>query len=277
MQRLLDRRLGALARNVTPATVHACRTQTRRLRAFLRTFKHAFSPAVLARYRNALRHLTRDLGALRDADVEQEIISRLAQDRRNPQDDGLQGILALAAQRRSRAVRELKAKMVDEAWRRRVEGLQRAASDPRLVVESRLPMAVAFARIVGRRRRRLRQQLRARKRSPRALHKIRLKVKTLRYLLECCASEQAIVEEVELKQLQVLQDRLGEFHDEWCLQRELAHSPRYLCANVDICATLNARRAKLLHDIEKHQVRLLRIWKEAPLDRIGNPRSAKVA
>ncbi len=261
MQHSLDRKLDALARSVTPASVHACRTQTRRLRALLRIFKRAFRPALLARYQIALRHLTRDLGTVRDADVEQEVISRLAQD---------QSLLALAAHRRSRAVRELEAKMRDEAWRRRVEGLRRAASDPKLIVESGLPMAAVTARIVARRRRRLRRQLRAGKRSPRALHKIRLKVKSLRYLLECCASDQAVV--AELKQLRVLQDRLGEFHDEWCLQRGLAHDPRYLRASVDICARLKARRAKLLHDIEKNQIRLLRIWEEVPLVHTGNPR-----
>jgi CHAD domain-containing protein len=276
MQRSLDSKLDALLRSVTPATVHSCRTQTRRLKVFLRTFRRAFNPAALARYENVLRRLTRDLGAARNADVEQQVISRLAADQCVPKDDGLEQLMAITAQNRSRAVWDLKAKMIDEHWLRRLGRLRRAASDPALIVEARLSMAEMTVRALRRRRRRLRRQLRAREQSPRALHRLRLKVKALRYLLECAAPYQVVVQ-AEMKQLRVLQDRLGELHDEWCLQRALAHQRPYLRANVDISANLRSHRQELLHSVDRHRKHLLRVWKAAPADRARNPRNAVAA
>jgi len=262
MQRSLQRKLEALSRNVTPVTVHACRTQMRRLRALLRAFKHAFNLAALARYEKVLRRLTHDLSPVRSADVEEQVISRLSEEQYIPKVDGMQQLLALAAQTRSRAVGDLKAKMNVKAWLRRLERLRRAASDPKLVLESRLPMALMTARILMRRRRRLRRRLRASKPSPRALHKVRLEVKALRYLLECCAPDEVAIQ-AEFKQLVLLQDRLGEFRDDWSVRRELKHQPRHLRANLDVCAALRSRRGELLRSIEKHGRRLLGIWKKS--------------
>jgi len=276
MQRSLERNLDALSRSVTPASVHRCRTQIRRLRALLQAFKHEFGPAALARYEIALRRLTRDLAPLREADVEQQIILRLSEDRRTPKDDGLQELLALAAQARSHAVLDLKAKMLDKAWVRCRERLRRAASDPKLIAQSRLPMASARIRVLRRCRRRLRQRLRARKDSPKALHKLRLKVKRLRYLLECCGPVEPALQ-AELKELRLLQDRLGEFHDEWSLRRGFPRRARGRRVNVDICAALHCRREELVHGIEKHRNRLLRIWKDGRCGRIRSPRTAAPA
>ena len=276
MQLSLDAALDALSRSVTPLTVHACRTQTRRLRAFLRTFRHAFHRAEFARYENLLRRLTRELAAVRSADVEQQIIERLAHDQCIPREDGLQEVLAIAAHARSRAVSDLKARMIGGVWARRRERLRQASSDPRLIVESQAPMVVMTARVLNRRRRRLRRQLRAHKRSPKALHKRRLKIKLLRYILERCAPDNAAVR-AELKQLRLLQDCLGEFHDEWTLQRRLALQRPYLRATIDIRSRLLGRRDELLHSIEKHRDHLLRIWKQAPPGGIRDVRTAAVA
>ncbi len=276
MQLSLDAALDALARSVTPITVHACRTQTRRIRAFLRTFRHAFNSVELARYENMLRRLTRELAPVRSADVEQQVIERLAQEQCIPREDGLQEVLAMAAYARSRAVWDLQARMIGGVWSRRRERLRQASSDPKLIAESRAPMAVMTARILSRRRRRLRRLLRAHKRSPRALHKRRLKIKSLRYILERCAADNAAVR-AELKQLRLLQDHLGEFHDEWTLQRRLAHQRPYLRANIDIRSRLLGHRDDLLHDIEKHQRHLLRIWKQAAFQRVRDLQTAAAA
>jgi CHAD domain-containing protein len=276
MQRSLDAALDALARSVTPVNVHASRTQMRRVRVFLRTFRLAFNPAQLARYENALRRLTRELSAVRSADVERQIIERLAEDQCIPREDGLQELRAIAANARSRAVWDLQAKINENAWLRRVERLRQSASDPKLIVESQVPMAVMAALVIRRRRRRLQRRLLAHKRSPKALHKRRLKIKALRYLLERCAPNNAAVR-AELKQLRLLQDDLGEFHDEWALRRRLARQRRYLRATIDIRSRLLGHREQLLHSIEKHQQHLLRIWKDRELDRLWNPRTAAVA
>ncbi len=259
MQRSLDRNIEALSRGVTSASVHACRTQTRRLRALLRTFRHALNPAAMARYEKTLRRLTQDLSTVRNADVEQKIIARMAKDQGIPDDDGfeLRAIVALA---HARAVADLLAMMIDEAWLRRLGRMRRAASNPALIVKSQLPMTEMTARILRRRRRRLRRRLRLHRKSPKRLHIIRLKIKTLRYVLECCVPHPAV--RAEIKQLRLLQDRLGELHDEWMLQGRLGRQPRSLRANIDIGSMIRLHRNELLHNIEKHENHLLRIWKD---------------
>jgi CHAD domain-containing protein len=260
MQRSLDRKIDVLSRGVTSASVHACRTQTRRLRALLRTFRHALNPSAMARYEKMLRRLTHDLSSVRNADVEQQIIARMAKDQGIPDDDGfkLRAIVALA---HARAVADLLAMMIDEAWLRRLGRMRRAASNPALIVESQLPMTEMTARILGRRRRRLRRRLRLHQKSPKQLHGIRLKIKTLRYVLECCVPHRAAIR-AEIKQLRLLQDRLGELHDEWMLQSRLGRQPRSVRANIDIGSMIRGHRNELLHNIEKHENHLLRIWKD---------------
>jgi CHAD domain-containing protein len=276
MQHALDGALAALSRNVTPDAVHACRTQSRRLRALLRTFRRAFNSAELVRYENSLRRLTSELAPLRSADVEQQVIECLARDQCIPKEDGLQEVRSLAAFARSRAVWDLKARMSGRGWLRGLQRLRRASSDPKLIRESQVPMAAMTARALRRRRRRLRRKLLAQKNTAKALHKRRLNVKALRYVLERCAPDSAAVR-MELKQLRLLQDCLGEFHDEWTLRRRLARQRPYLRANIDIRAQLRGHRDELLRSIEKHQHRLLRIWKDARRDRILDPRTAAVA
>jgi CHAD domain-containing protein len=134
LQRSLERKLAALSRGVTPATVHDCRTQARRLRGLLRSFRRSFNAAELSRYENALRRLTRDLGPPRNADVAQQIIEQLAEDQCIPREDGLEELRTIAAHARTRAVGDLKARMINRAWLRRLERLHRAASNPALIV-----------------------------------------------------------------------------------------------------------------------------------------------
>ena len=275
-QHSLERKLNALSHDVAPATVHACRTQARRLRTFLRTFRQAFNAAELTCYENALRRLTHDLGPARNADVVQQMIERLAEDRCVPREDGLEDLRKIAAQARTRAVWDLKARMMDKAWIRRRERLRRAASNPALIVESPVPMAVMTARVLRRRRRRLRRQLRAYRRSPKALHKLRLKVKTLRYVLECVAPQDGVVR-AEIRELRLLQNYLGEYHDEWTLRRRLARQRRYSRATINIRSRLLGHREVLLHNIEKHRDHLLRIWQQAPPERIRFLRTAAAA
>jgi CHAD domain-containing protein len=276
MQHSLDASFAALSRTVTPDTVHACRTQSRRLRAFLRTFKRAFNSAEAARYENLLRRLTRDLAPLRSVDVEQQVVERLAHDQCIPEEDGLQEVREIAARARSRAVWDLKARMSGGIWRRRLQRLRQASSDPKLIRESRVPMAAMAARALRRRRRRLRRQFLAQKSSAKALHKRRLKIKTLRYVLERCAPDNAAVR-LELTELRQLQDCLGEFHDEWILRRRLARRRPYLRAHADLHSRLRGHRDELLRSIEKHQRQLLRIWKDAQRDRIRDRHTAAVA
>jgi len=276
MQRSLERKFAALSHGVTPATVHACRTQTRRLRAFLRTFRHAFNPVKLARYEDALRRLSCELAPLRTADVELQVIERLTPELSIPKEDGEGGVLEIAARARLCALTDLKAKMNGGVWLRRLERLRQAGSDPQLIIESQAPMTVMAARVLSRRRRRLRRQFRTLQASAEALHKRRRKIRTLRYALECCAPDYATAR-AELKQLRLLQDCLGEIHDAWVLQRRLVRQRPHLRANIEIRSRLRGRREDLMHRAQQHQNQLLRIWKDMQRDRIGDSRVAAVA
>jgi len=276
MQACLDSRIETVSRSVTPANVHACRTHARRIRAFLRTFRHAFNPAPLALYEDLLRRLTRDLAPLRSADVEQQVIERLMQGQNLPREEGLEDALAIAARIRLRALWDLKAKMNGGVWLRRLERLQQAVADPRLIIASRAPMAALTAQLLRRRRRRLRRQFRSPKPSAESLHKRRMKVRALRYVLERCAPDTAALRG-ELEQLRVLQDCLGELHDEWVLRQRLGLQRPQLRVNIEIRSRLRRRREELLRCAQKHQNQLLRIWKDMQPGRMGDSRFAAVA
>jgi CHAD domain-containing protein len=220
----------------------------------------------LALYVDLLRRLTRDLAPLRSADVEQQIVERLAQGLSSPSEEGLEEVLAIATRVRLRALADLKARMNGGVWLRRLE----------LIIASQEPMAAVAARALSRQRRRLRRQFRSVKPTAEALHKRRMKIRALRYVLERCVPDTATVR-AELEQLRMLQDCLGEIHDEWVLRQRLARQRPRPRANIDIRSRLRRRRGELLRSVQKHQNRLLRIWKDMQADRSGDLRLAAVA
>ena len=258
LQQSLDRELEGLSRAVTPDTVHGTRTAARRLRAVLRAFRRELNPAALRRYGAALQDLARDLDAVRDADVAQLTISSRSQKRFGATHEGFDGLKALVAKNRSRAVRDLQSAMDADTWSARFVNLQLVASDPGLIVESQEPMTSIALRVL---QRRLRAALRYRGQAPRALHRLRLKIKTLRYLLELCVTAHHGMARAELEQLRELQDCLGDLHDAWCLRRVLKNQSRHRGAAAELSANLKARQNELFDGFRKHRKRLRRIWR----------------
>jgi len=263
LQQSIDRELEGLSRAVTPDTVHGTRTAARRLRAVLRAFRRELNPAALHRYGAALQDLARDLDAVRDADVAQLTISSRCQKRFGATHEGFDGLKALVAKNRSRAVRDLQSVMDADTWSARFVNLQLVASDPGLIVESQQPMTSIALRVLQHRRRRLRAALRYRGQAPRALHRLRLKIKTLRYLLELCVTAHHGMARAELEQLRELQDCLGDLHDAWCLRRVLKNQSRHRGAAAGLSAKLKARQKELFDKFRKHRRKLLRIWSAA--------------
>jgi CHAD domain-containing protein len=263
LQRSLDRTLLGLSRAVTPDTVHRARTAARRLRAVLRAFRRALNPAALHHYAAALQELAHDLDAVREADVTQHTIAILSQEYAGKDGDELDGLKSAVGQNRSRTVCDLEAAMQADSWSARLVKLRYVASDPSLIVETEEPMSSMTQRVLTRRRRRLRMALRYRGHASRRLHRIRLKIKTLRYLLEQCESTYSGAVRAEGKQLRALQDCLGDFHDAWCVRRALKRQWRYRRATSELSAHIKTRRTELFHSFRKHRRDLRRLWRSA--------------
>lgn len=277
LQRSLDRTLLGLSRAVTPDTVHGTRTAARRLRAVLCAFRRALSPTALRHYAATLQELAHDLDAVREADVTQQAISILSQEHAGQSRDELNGLKRAVAQNRSRTVCDLESAMGADLWIARLMKLRCVASDPSLIVVTQEPMSSMTQRVLKRRRRRLRAALRYRGHASRRLHRIRLKIKTLRYLLEQCESSYSSVACPEVKQLRELQDCLGDLHDAWCLRRALKRHWRYRRATTELSADIKTRRTELFHSFRKHRRELRRLWRAArntrhlPETSLGSP------
>jgi len=261
LQETLDRSLDELSAEVTPDLVHKSRTTARRLRAVLGAFRRELQSAARHRYAAALQELSRDLDAVRDAQVAEHTISVLSPKKFGLSTEEFGGLKALVAQNSSRAVWDLQSVIGADPWKARIAAMRLAAADPGLIIESLQPMDSIILLVLERRRRRLRAALRYDGRAPRLLHKLRLKIKTLRYLLEQCVPIRRGTLRAEVEQLSELQDCLGEFHDAWCLRRAVKDQWRYRAATAKLSRNLKARQKELFHAFGKHRNRLRRIWR----------------
>jgi CHAD domain-containing protein len=264
LQGLLDTALNGLPPAITPDAVHRTRTAARRLRALLCAFKRSLQRSAFRHYAAALQELAHDLDTLREADVTQHILANLSRDYRGLSRVKLDGLKSEFVQSRTRAAGDLQSAMATKRWPARLVKLRDAASDRALVVATHESMRSMTQRVLTRRRRRLRAALRYRGQGPRRLHKIRLKVKTLRYLLEQCESSGCDAVRAEVKQLRELQDCLGELHDAWCLGRALRRYRRHhRRATTELSTDIETRRAELFHRFRKHRKALRRLWRAA--------------
>jgi CHAD domain-containing protein len=184
LQRRFEFKLATLKRRLTPDSVHEARTAARRLRALLDGYRTQLSPSLTPRYRNALKRLTRELGTLRDADVARRNIAALARNAHGRHRDALEALSSDFDQRRQRLAGKLQAEMTRSAWSAEVEKLKAAAADAALILPNSLPILAVTRSLLAHRRRRMRSRLRKATRSKTALHRLRIKVKRLRYFLD---------------------------------------------------------------------------------------------
>jgi CHAD domain-containing protein len=260
LQQSLDQKVNSLSRGVTPERVHKTRTAARRLRSVLRAFRRELNAPAFHQYASALQQLAHDLDAVREADVTQQAISILSKGHTGVGREGLDGLKSAVSRSRLRTVLDLESAMGADSWTARLAKLRYVASDPGLIVETQEPMSSITQRVLRRRRHRLRAALRYPGHAPLPLHKLRLKVKTLRYLLEQCESAHSGVARAEVTQLHELQDCLGGLHDAWCLRRMLKRQWRYRRATNELLADIKTRQMELLHRFQKHRKALRRIW-----------------
>jgi len=238
---LIDANAAGAADGREPEYLHQLRVGLRRLRSTLRAFRSLLRRRKSAEFDEALRDILRALGAARDWDVF----------RRSNRDHSL----VRAAQRRSAAAR------------RRARGMLRSAlfrTAPRAVLawakaapwrsgaDPGAPVAVFACRALRRLQDRLREDAEeADWRDAAQRHRVRVKVKRLRYGCECFAAAYQKHKRMRpyLKRLRKLQQILGEMNDitvQRTLLRELARDPRLRRSAAGLRTTLAARERELI-------------------------------
>jgi CHAD domain-containing protein len=256
----LDRNLWALNRAVTPAAVHGSRVSARRLRVFLRVFLHAPAPTTVDRHIEALRQFGHYLDAVREADVAQEAILRLAGKRKTPAATPIAGIYARTVRERARAVRKLEVRVNAGTWTRVIKRLRGLAGDSSPIAASLDPIARPAIRQLEKRRRRLLAALRSECKTPLKLHRLRLKIKFLRYLCEEWPWPSRGLRELQIKQLRGLQNCLGELHDGLQLQEVFLTDTLFPEAARELSFRLAIEQRQHMSEFRKRRKSLLRAW-----------------
>ncbi len=261
LQWRLELKLAMLKRRVTPDSVHQARAAARRLQALLHGFRAQLNPPMARRYRCRLKRVTRDFARLRDADVAARniaVLERAADGRRRK---ALASLSRGFRRRRERLAGRLKARLANSKWSRDVRELKKAAAEPALVLPESLSIADLARPLLAKGRRRMRGRLRGTGRSERALHRLRIKVKRLRYFLEECAQfDDGLLTARELPLLEGVQDCLGQLHDLAVLKILSKRQASTRIARQEIRKRCGARSEELLRDFGELRSALLRLW-----------------
>ncbi len=241
----IDANAAGAAEGRDPEYLHQLRVGLRRMRSTLRAFRSLLRRRKAVEFDRQLRGILRALGAARDWDVFH----------RSHRDDGL----ARAARRRSTAAR------------RRAHDVLRSAlflTTPRSVLawakrapwrsdaDSREPVAVYARRSLRRLRDSLHEDAEGIDwRDAAQRHRVRVKVKRLRYGCECFAAAfQKHKMRPYLKRLRKLQQILGEMNDiavQRTLLRELARDARLRKAAAALQSGLASRERELTREVAR--------------------------
>ncbi len=261
LQDALDANLAALEHAATPESVHDVRVTVRRLRAALRALRHHLSPRLRKRYSTALQQLATDLEAARNADVRELVVNALIARTKFLDYGQSQRLLRMVAEQRTSARRNLRTVMRTKDWTRRAEERRRLSRSLQVIAFPDPPLE-AIRRILMRRDRRLWKKLRHMGRKPRKLHRLRLRIKEARYLNEDLGALLDLPYGTTLLRLRQLQNRLGEFHDNWTLRKWLHLQDR--------CRPLAHHLIQILDERQKRLLEKLRRRRKAPAaDRRG--------
>lgn len=262
MQRSLDERLDRLDRTVDPTTVHEVRIAARRLRIVVRAFKKAFSAPKVGAYLKGLSGLSHDLDRARDAEIAYRTLVALAAAHGGRLRAQSAPLVELAVEEKARAAEDLGAAIRAQRWKARRSALRLIAGDPAVLVASE-PIGPLTERVMRRSRRRLGRALRRAGSGTDELHKLRLKVKALRYLAEEFPPGRGDPPHDELGHLHGLQDCLGALHDAWHLKRTLKALDRFRRPARALCTLLDERRKALLKEFRMRRKNLVRVWRSA--------------
>jgi len=225
LRSILEKRLAQLAEALKHArraqgiegveAVHDLRVASRRLRAFGVTFRELIPEKTRLRVEKKLKRVTRAVGALRDLDVQLELVeSRLAAAASELDRCALEHLLEHLDQRRAqglrRAERRLGAVQLD-AISRHVHRASRAVSG---ALSERDAEAYAFAVLEGLVAHAAEQMPPPDgTEDPERLHRLRIDVKQLRYALELFEPMLGARFEALYARATTLQEVLGAYHD----------------------------------------------------------------
>jgi CHAD domain-containing protein len=260
MHRELTRRLVSLARSVTPDKVHDARTAIRRLLATLSGYKLFFEVAPRRRYIVALKLVAHKLDALRDADVMQASMIGILNHAGAFPTKEREALLALTSRSRIQKRSALEADIASGRWSARLTRLRRAATAALSNIQSTKSIPYCVSHILKRRRKRLRSSLDYHGRAPRALHRLRSKVRKMRYLLEQARSLDCQGSRLEIARLCKLQDALGALHDAWVLSRSIKKKPGCNRAIAEFESGMEQQQRRLFDGYRKTRRALLRLW-----------------
>jgi len=250
LQASMQHHLRALSRKVTTEGIHQARISIRQLRVALRAMKHQLLPSWRRRYLLALRKFASDLERAREVDARVALISELIAQNSLAHRRKVSCLLTLLAAQRAEARQNLRRLLTTARWTRRLAWLERHSREPLIMAPSDAPFLL-IRHILVRRQRRLRRALRHTGRNPRKLHRLRLRIKELRYFDEIFGSLLTASPDRELEGLRQLQDRLGEFHDNWRFKKWLRAQPDCHSSTAKLRAIVNTRQARLLKKIAR--------------------------
>jgi CHAD domain-containing protein len=260
LQLRLDLAASSLMSEATSESIHGARVAARRLRAFLRAFRGALDARSVKQYRRSLKALTHDLEEAREADVRRSAIAKLTKTRGGNRRAAPDALQKRATDDYRSTLRRLGSTVSAARWQRRLAKLRRLSRQASLVLQSDEPAAIAIDRCVDRRRRRLRDALRSARKNVTRLHRLRLKIKELRYLMEDCYAKMPLAPEAELKGLQRLQDCLGDLHDDENLRAALRTKRMPRRATRGIIEQLERRKHGRFKEFKKRRKVLLSRW-----------------
>ena len=216
IRRLADR-TGLAARRTArapgPDNVHELRVATRRLRAVLDTFREELNPRLYAELKFDLKNLTRETGALRDADVQRALLMPIILGTPEITPEIRRDCAISLEQARSDARAQLRARMRATPWLARLARIRAAARDPDLVAARTEPLADFIGVALGRHLAGLRRRLGRRRFGARRLHRLRLRIRSARYAAESTLPLLKQRSAPLATTLQRLQDQLGAAHD----------------------------------------------------------------
>jgi CHAD domain-containing protein len=245
LQASLQHHLYALSRNVTSEGIHQARISIRRLRAALRVMKHQLRSSRRRSFLLALRDFASDLEEAREADARVALVGKLIAHNSLAHRRKASRLWTLLAAQRTEARQQLRKLVASAQWKRRLARLRRDSRAQLIPAPSdALPLLIREA--LARRQRRLRRALRHIECKPRKLHRLRLRIKESRYLDELFGTLLTASPDRELESLRQLQNRLGEFHDNWRLKKWLRAQADCRSIAATLTVIVNTRQARLL-------------------------------
>jgi CHAD domain-containing protein len=206
LQHGLDQCLQRLEQSTNAKAIHECRVAARKLAVVVRALRRRPLALATKRISRALKHLLQDLGPARDADV--RMLTLRSASSHAP-------LLALAAAQQRRQRRDLSNLTKTVRWARRRDILHRASSALAKHLRTAPPSQGAILKIILRRNRSLRRRLRRNPASSEKTHRLRLRIKELRYLLEILGPARTDLNCIDTNLLKRLQRRIGDFRDLW--------------------------------------------------------------